>query len=152
MEAAQTVVNESYYLKQIIELKDEIIRLQNIIIKDKEIIKDLENKLRIQNNETKNTEIDTTKPIIPNKFDILEKEVIHKMDDLKACYYTIYFLQDGRLAAGGNSCSIIIYNKKTNKSEMTIKELSAYIMYLTQLKNGNFMSLGMIVTLIFINF
>ena len=143
MEAAQSILNESYYLKQIIELKDEIIKLQNIIIKDKEIIKDLENKLRMQNKETQITKKDTPKPITTNKnFNILEKEVIHKMDDLKNNYYTIYILHDGRLAAGGNSCSIIIYNKNTYKSEMTIKEHSNYIMYLTQLKNENFVSLG----------
>ena len=139
--------------KQIIELKDEIIKLQkelnekNLIIeKDKGIIKDLQDKLKIQNNnQTSNlnkTNITNT-PITPNKsFNILEKEVIFKVDDLGAQYFTIYILQDGRIAAGGYSNSIIIYNKESFKSELTIKEHSSYIMYLTQLRNGNFVSLG----------
>ena len=149
MEPAQTI-NEAYYLKQILELKDEIIKLQRellekdkIIIQDKERIFELEKKL----NEKYNKPISSSTPnkITPKdnfNFNITEKEPIFKMDDLKSYYYTIYILQDGRIAAGGNSCSIIIYNKETFKSEMTIKEHSEYIMYLTQLKSGYLISLG----------
>jgi len=36
----------------------------------------------------------------------------------------------------------IIYNKKTFKSEITIKEHSGYVHYITQLKNNNFVSVG----------
>ena len=142
--------DETYYLKQIIELKDEIIKLQNIIIKDKETIRELENKLKGQNYK-KNYLIqnDEDTPETPNliktneNFNILEKEVIFKMDDLNAYYYTICILKDGRLAAAGYSTSIIIYNKKTFKSEITIKEHSKEgIFYLTQLKNNNFVSMG----------
>ena len=149
MEPAQTI-NEAYYLKQILELKDEIIKLQRellekdkIIIQDKERIFELEKKL----NEKYNKPISSsTSNKITQKdnfnFNITEKEPVFKMDDLKSCYYTIYILQDGRIAAGGGLCSIIIYNKETFKSEMTIKEHSQYIMYLTQLKSGYFISLG----------
>ena len=155
MEPAQTV-NEVYYLKQIIELKDEIIKLQKellekdkIIEKDKEIIRDLQNKLNIENNgkniisiNSSTPNISTPNPITPSgSLNISEKEIIFKMEDLKAAYYTIYILQDERLASGGNSTSIIIYNNQTFKSEMTIKEYSNYIMHLTQLKNGNLVSL-----------
>jgi len=147
MEPAQTV-NEAYYLNQILSLKDEIIKLQRellekdkIIIQDKERIYELEKKLNEKNNNPIN--LSTPKKITPkDNFDILEKEPKFKMDDLKSNYYTIYILQDGRIAAGGNSCSIIIYNKDSFKSEMTIKEHSVYIMYLTQLKNGYLISLG----------
>jgi WD40 repeat protein len=147
MEPAQTI-NEAYYLKQILELKDEIIKLQRellekdkIIIQDKERIFELEKKL----NEKYNKPISSSTPnkITPkDNFNITEKEPLFKMDDLKSSYYTIYILQDGRIAAGGNSCSIIIYNKENFKSEMTIKEHSGYIMYLTQLKSGYLISLG----------
>ena len=142
--------DETYYLKQIIELKDEIIKIQNIIIKDKETIRELENKLKGQNYK-KNYLIqnDEDTPETPNliktneNFNILEKEVIFKMDDLNSSYYAICILKDGRLAAAGNSTSIIIYNKKTFKSEITIKEHSKEgIYYLTQLKNNNFVSMG----------
>ena len=149
MEPAQTI-NEAYYLKQILELKDEIIKLQRellekekIIIQDKERIFELEKKLNEKYN--KPTSLSTQNKITPKdnfNFNITEKEPIFKMDDLKSYYYTIYILQDGRIAAGGNSCSIIIYNKETFKSEMTIKEHSEYIMYLTQLKSGYLISLG----------
>lgn len=149
MEPAQTV-NEAYYLKQILELKDEIIKLQKellekdkIIIQNKERIYELEKKLNDKYNKPLNSPT-------PNKitskdtfnFNITEKEPIFKMDDLKSYYYTIYILQDGRIAAGGGLSLIIIYNKETFKSEMTIKEHSGYIMYLTQLKNGYLVSLG----------
>ena len=122
MEPAQTV-NEVYYLKQIIELKDEIIKLQKellekdkIIEKDKEIIRDLQNKLNIENNgkniisiNSSTPNISTPNPITPSgSLNISEKEIIFKMEDLKATYYTIYILQDERLASGGNSTSIII--------------------------------------------
>ena len=149
MEPAQTI-NEAYYLKQILELKDEIIKLQRellekdkIIIQDKERIFELEKKLNEKYN--KPISSSTQNKITPKdnfNFNITEKEPIFKMDDLKSYYYTIYILQDGRIAAGGNSCSIIIYNKETFKSEMTIKEHSEYIMYLTQLKSGYLISLG----------
>ena len=156
MEPAQTV-NEVYYLNQIIELKNEIIKLQKellekdkIINEDKERINELEKLLQIKQKEKKNNSTNnntsniTPNPIItPGDINILEKEAIFKIDDLKNQYFTIYILQDGRIAAGGNSTSIIIYNKETFKSEMTIKEHSgSWISYLTQLKNGNLVSLG----------
>ena len=53
-------INETCYLKQIIELKDEIIKLQKIIMeknqvieKDKEIINDLRNKLNLKQEKEK---------------------------------------------------------------------------------------------------
>ena len=156
MEPAQTV-NEVYYLNQIIELKNEIIKLQKellekdkIINEDKERIHELELLLQTKQIEKKNNSTNNNTPnitpnpiITPGDINILEKEAIFKIDDLKNPYYTIYILQDGRIAAGGYSTSIIIYNKETFKSEMTIKEHSgSWISYLTQLKNGNLVSLG----------
>jgi len=149
MEPAQTV-NEVYYLNQIIELKNEIIKLQKELLEKDKIINELEKKLQTKqieknNNSTNNnTPNITPNPIItPGDINILEKEAIFKINDLKNAYYTIYILQDGRIAAGGYSTSIIIYNKETFKSEMTIKEHSgSCILYLTQLKNGNLVSLG----------
>ena len=147
MEPAKTI-NEAYYIKKIDELKDEIIKLQRellekdkIIIQDKEKIYELEKKLNQKYNKPINSPI-PNKITLKDNFNITEKEPIFKMDDLKNSYFTIYILQDERIAAGGNSCSIIIYNKETFKSEMTIKEHSEYIMYLTQLKNGYLISLG----------
>ena len=155
MEPAQTV-NEVYYLKQIIDLKNEIIRLQKellekdkIINEDKEKIHELEKLLQTKQIEKKNNStilstpnITPTPIITTGNLNILEKEAIFKINDLQNSYYTIYILQDGRIAAGGNSKSIIIYNRETFKSEITIKEHSDYITYLTQLKNGNLVSLG----------
>ena len=155
MEPAQTA-NEVYYLKQIIELKNEIIRLQKellekdkIINEDKDKIHELEKLLQTKQIEKNNNStilpipnITPTPIITPGNLNILEKEAIFKIDDLKNSYYTIYILQDGRIAAGGDSTSIIIYNRETFKSEITIKEHSEYITYLTQLKNGNLVSLG----------
>ena len=148
MEPAQPI-NETFYMKQIIELKDEIIKLQKIIIeknqiieKDKEIINDLKNKLnQKQEQEKEQSQEQNEKIITPNKnFNIQEKEIIFK-DKGSYAFYCIYILQDGRIAAGDSSGNIIIYNKNNFKSELTIKE-SGYIMYLTQLKNGSLVSLN----------
>ena len=148
MEPAQPI-NETFYLKQIIELKDEIIKLQKIIIeknqiieKDKEIINDLRNKLnQKQEQEKEQSQEQKEKIITPNKnFNIQEKEIIFK-DKGSYAFYCIYILQDGKIAAGDSSGNIIIYNKNNFKSELTIKE-SGYIMYLTQLKNGSLVSLN----------
>ena len=62
------------------------------------------------------------------------------MNDCNSGYSSICILKDGRLAA--SSSFIIIYNKKTFKSEITIKEHSGFVRYITQLKNNNFVSLG----------
>ena len=122
-------INETCYLKQIIELKDEIIKLQKIIMeknqiieKDKEIINDLRNKLNLkQEKEIEQEKVQKEKIITLNKnFNIQEKEVIFK-DQGQSEFYTIYILQDGRIAAGDSSGNIIIYNKNNFKSELTIK-------------------------------
>jgi len=96
--------NESYYLKQIIELKDEIIRLQNIIIKNERTIKDLENRLKEQNCPkvnyiTPNEDTPETPNLItPNEdFNILEKEVVFKINDCNSTYSSMCILKDGRL-------------------------------------------------------
>ena len=138
MEPAQTI-NECYYLKEINKLKDNIIELQKtlleknqIIEKDKEIIRDLQNKLKLQE---QSKSLTTINPITPNlNFDIHKKEVIFK-ENCPGNVYSIYILHDGRLVSGDSSGNIIIYNSKDFKSEITIKE-SSYIMYLTQLNNG----------------
>ena len=125
MEPAQTI-NECYYLKEINKLKDNIIELQKtlleknqIIEKDKEIIRDLQNKLKLQE---QSKSLTTINPITPNlNFDIHKKEVIFK-ENCPGEVYSIYILHDGN-------------NSKDFKSEITIKE-SSYIMYLTQLNNG----------------
>lgn len=107
MEPAQPIANESSYLKQIIELKDEIIKLQKVIMekneiieKDKAIINDLQNKLK----QKQEQEQEPIKELItPNKnFNILEKEVKFKETNVN-CFYTIYILHDGRLVAGDAS-------------------------------------------------
>ena len=105
MEPAQTV-NEVYYFKQIIDLKNGIIRLQKellekdkIINEDKEKIHELQKLLQTKQIEkNNNTTILSTPNITPtpiittDNLNILEKEAIFKIDDLKHSYYTIYIL------------------------------------------------------------
>ena len=143
MEPAKTI-SESYYLKKINQLQEDIIELQKTVIeknqiieKDKEIIRDLQDKLNLKEQKKY---LPTINPIKPNEnFDILKKEVIHK-ESCPNCVYAIHILQDGRLVSGDASNNIVIYNKKDFKSEITIKEPS-YIMYLTQINNGALISL-----------
>ena len=105
MEPAQTV-NEVYYFKQIIDLKNGIIRLQKellekdkIINEDKEKIHELQKLLQTKQIEkNNNTTILSTPNITPtpiittDNLNILEKEAIFKIDDLEHSYYTIYIL------------------------------------------------------------
>ena len=137
MEQTQTA-NEVYYLKQIIELKNDIIKLQKELLEKDKIMK--QDKERIEELEKKLNEIKAKQGLIhprlittSGSFNILEKEPIFKIPHSS---YSIYILQDGRLAATcGNE--IRIYNSETFKSEMTIKEHNdSSVYYITQLSNG----------------
>ena len=95
MEPAQPIANESSYLKQIIELKDEIIKLQKVIMekneiieKDKAIINDLQNKLKQKQEKEPIKEL-----ITPNKnFNILEKKLNLKKPTQIAFILFIYYM------------------------------------------------------------
>ena len=108
-------------IKQIIELK-EIIRSKD----DK--IKSLENELNKYRNEIpqQNT----------SNFDIKLKEPIHILNNHTSCVVCSTLLNDGRFATGSADNSIIIYNNKTFKPDLIIKEHSNTVKYLTQLSSG----------------
>ena len=71
-----------------------------------------------------------------NNFDIKLKEPIHKLKYHTSEIRCSTVLNDGRFVTGSNDCSIIIYNNKTFKPDLTIKEHSNYILSLIQLNSG----------------
>ena len=116
-------INKDDFVKTITELKE--------IIKTKdEKIKQLEEEL------SQYRTISKINDNSYNNFDIQYKEPIHK---LKYHNYNIYcsiLLTDGRFATCSCDNSIIIYNNKTFKPDLTIKEHSGYVYCITQLSSG----------------
>jgi len=114
-------INNNDLIKTITELKE--------IIKSKdEKIKSLEEKLTQYNISTNDNNY--------NNFDIKLKEPLHQVK-----YHTGYInsatvLNDGRFATGSGDKSIIIYNNKTFKPDLTIKEHSNSVCSLIQLSSG----------------
>ena len=114
-------LNKDDILKEIIELK-EIIKNKDNEIK---ILKDELNQYKNINNNN-----------LDNNFNIKLKEPLHKFN-----YHTSWvncgtILKDGRFVTGSHDNSIIIYNNKTYKPDLTIKEHSSTVTCLTQLSSG----------------
>jgi len=117
------ILNKNDFIKEISELKE--------IIKNKdEKIKSLVEKLQ------KYEKIEETTNDTYNNFDIKLKEPIHKLKYHTSHIYCSIMLKDGRFATGSSDHSIIIYNNKTFKPDLTIKEHSGSVTCLTQLSSG----------------
>ena len=102
--------------------------MENIINKNKELVENINKNESINNENFKD-------------FNISNHKLKNKLANHGNNYIgTIIQLQDGRLASGGGDGSIIIYNKKSFKPEITIKEHSRHVYDLIQLKNGNLLS------------
>ena len=114
-------INNNDLIKTITELKE--------IIKSKdEKIKLLEEKLSQYNISTNDDNY--------NNFDIKLKEPLHQVKYHTYGIYCATVLNDGRFATGSADKSIIIYNNKTFKPDLTIKEHSSYVYSLIQLSSG----------------
>ena len=109
------------------DILKEIIQLKEIINNKDNEIKSLKNELN-QYKTINNNNLD-------NNFNIKLKEPIHKFN-----YHTSWIncgivLKDGRFATGSHDNTIIIYNNKTFKPDLTIKEHSNTVRCLTQLSS-----------------
>ena len=114
-------INNNDLIKTITELKE--------IIKSKdEKIKSLEEKLNQYNISTNDNNY--------NNFDIKLKEPLHQVKYHTSGILCATVLNDGRFATGSGDKSIIIYNNKTFKPDLTIKEHSSYVYSLIQLSSG----------------
>ena len=114
-------INNNDLIKTITELKE--------IIKSKdEKIKSLEEKLNQYNISTNDNNY--------NNFDIELKEPLHQVKYHTSCINCATVLNDGRFATGSYDNSIIIYNNKTFKPDLTIKEHSNCVCSLIQLSSG----------------
>ena len=116
------------------DLIKNISELKEIIKKDKEIIKSLQDELK----QYKNISINNNNNY--NNFNIKLKEPIHilKYHTSGICCATI--LNDGRFATGSGDNSIIIFNNKSFQPDITIKEHNNWVCGLTQLSSGNLVS------------
>ena len=88
---------------------EEIKKLGNIIIKDKNIY---------------------------NNFNIQLKNPKFTLKNHSAWVYCLIVMNDGRLVSGSGDCSIIIYNKDTYQPDLIIKEHSGYVLCISQLSSG----------------
>ena len=114
-------MNNNDLIKTITELKE--------IIKSKdEKIKSLEEKLNQYNISTNDNNY--------NNYDIKLKEPLHQVKYHTSWKYCATVLNDGRFATGSGDKSIIIYNNKTFKQDLTIKEHSSAVNTLIQLSSG----------------
>ena len=71
-----------------------------------------------------------------NNFDIQYKEPIHKLKYHTSSILCSTILKDGRFATCSDDHSIIIYNNKTFKPDLTIQEHSSVVYCITQLSSG----------------
>ena len=109
------------------DILKEIIQLKEIINNKDNEIKSLKNELN-QYKTINNNNLD-------NNFNIKLKEPIHKFNYHTSGIRCGIVLKDGRFATGSGDNTIIIYNNKTFKPDLTIKEHSAYVNSLTQLSS-----------------
>ena len=119
-------LNENKDYENIIKEKD------NIILKLKEKIKLLEDKL---NNKTNNNDnINNNNNL--NDYNISLKNPIHTLNYHTKSILCLSILNDGRLISGSYDSSIIIYNKITYKPDLIIKEHKDAVWCITQLSSG----------------
>ena len=109
------------------DILKEIIQLKEIINNKDNEIKSLKNELN-QYKTINNNNLD-------NNFNIKLKEPIHKFNYHTNIITCGIVLKDGRFATGSGDHTIIIYNNKTFKPDLTIKEHSDYVNSLTQLSS-----------------
>ena len=109
------------------DILKEIIQLKEIINNKDNEIKSLKNELN-QYKTINNNNLD-------NNFNIKLKEPIHKFNYHTSTIICGIVLKDGRFATGSGDHTIIIYNNKTFKPDLTIKEHSDYVNSLTQLSS-----------------
>ena len=109
------------------DILKEIIQLKEIINNKDNEIKSLKNELN-QYKTINNNNLD-------NNFNIKLKEPIHKFNYHTKTITCGIVLKDGRFATGSYDHTIIIYNNKTFKPDLTIKEHSNCVRCLTQLSS-----------------
>ena len=140
-------IKEISYLKMLLKDKDKIIKLYE------EKIKELENKLekisKINQELLRKVENNMTTPFIYglydfSSFNIQNKIPIIKVEPKNNCIFTMKKLNDERVACGFSNGNIIIFSKIKFEKEIELNEYhkGAHITFLTQLKNGTFISCG----------
>jgi len=135
------------YLKQLLKDKDKIIKLYEEKIKDLEIR--LEKFIKI-NPEFITKEEKTA--ITPgnntlydfSKFDVQKRIPLMKVEPNNGAIYTMKKLNDDRIACGFSNGNIIVFSKEKYEKEIELNDYhkGGHITFLTQLKNGIFISCG----------
>ena len=86
-------------------------------------------------NKYKNTKKKTDNNLC-NNFDIKLKEPMHVLNNHYLEVTCLTILKDGRLVSGSRDDSIIIYNKKTYKPDLQIREHGDSVYWVTTLNSG----------------
>ena len=110
--------------------------LINTITELKEIIKNKDQKIKLLEDELNKYKSINNNDNTYNNFNIQLKESIHKLNYHTNSIYCSTVLKDGRFVTGSSDNSIIIYNNKTFKPDLTIKEHSNSVYCIIQLRSG----------------
>ena len=110
--------------------------LINTITELKEIIKNKDQKIKLLEDELNKYKSINNNDNTYNNFNIQLKEPIHKLNYHTSTIYCSTVLKDGRFVTGYGDGSIIIYNNKTFKPDLTIKEHSNSVYCIIQLRSG----------------
>ena len=144
-----TILRKKKYL-YIDLIKEENMNINNndlvkTITELKEIIKSKDEKIKLLEEKLSQYNISNiTNDNNYNNFDIKLKEPLHKLKYHTNYIYCATVLNDGRFVTGSNDYSIIIYNNKTFKPDLTIKEHSDSVSSLIQLSSGIYVLVQMI--------
>lgn len=154
-------MEEPLDLKTLLKQKDEIISYLKLLLNDKdkiiklyeEKIKDLEMKLEkfskinkeFMAKEEKNTVTPGNNYLNDfSEFNIQKKIPLIKVEPNNGCIYTMKKLNDDRIACGFSNGNIIVFSKEKYEKEIELNDYhkGGHITFLTQLKNGIFISCG----------
>ena len=121
------------FQNKIINLTERVNILENKIKETEEIkIPNLNEKIKLLEEELNKYKSNNTY----NNFNIQFKKPIHKLNYHTNSILCSTVLKDGRFVTGSGDYSIIIYNNKTFKPDLTIKEHSNRVYCIIQLSSG----------------
>ena len=135
------------YLKQLLKDKDKIIKLYEEKIKDLEIRLEKFTKINpefiTKEEKTAITPVNNTLYDF-SKFNVQNRIPLMKVEPNNGAIYTMKKLNDDRIACRFSNGNIIVFSKEKYEKEIELNDYhkGGHITFLTQLKNGIFISYG----------
>ena len=134
----------NYKINDCINLENFIKYINNISINIEKSIESINTKIIFNNNKEKELKeiinlfgkIELQKDYLYKDFNIQNKEPFHKLNIHNGYVHCLTVLNDGRLVSSSYDGSIIIYNKKTFKDDLIIKEHNVHVFCVIQLSSS----------------